>query len=410
MKFFKIGLLLGLSVFIVGCQSNETNEIEYENDEEIVDLHQEAEVDEDIEVHQTDEGHDISAQQNATYLTHHDAMVMQVDLITGNTVAMFEFDEENGSISQVFDFGSGYFGAFAGILNPQQVAIRAGDFNADYVWDHDPEARFLLFNEDLNLLETFFLDDTPYMAQFPFMFDLLTFENNELVVFFMTQNHPTDEKLILQSYNFHTTEMIEVTQTVTFIRDMMKAGSNEIFFIGTLNESDDLMDPGVLKYGMINIAEGVIDENHHDTFQSWKIDIVQNQVLISEENPDFLLDEIHQFYEGVLLFDMITSVSQLMEFEEGSSHFARLSYDGTAVVTLNHELNEFLKYDITTGELLSRISFDDIPEMVSFEQIMTTINPLIIPIDDTTYAIVLLSDMFGFYGVHQLIRLVPSDS
>jgi WD40 repeat protein len=177
-------------------------------------------------------------------------------------------------------------------------------------------------------------------------------------------------------------------------------------FKGFINETDDLGAPASFVYGTINLVDGTINQQRHSTFQSWRMDISDTNVLVSEEQEEFLRDDVHQVHHAVLLFDMATLESRLLELQAGDSNMARFSYDGKSLVTISRDFEYFRKYDLQTGEIIYEVDLEPIPELVEFGQISTSVDPVIIPISDSVYAIALFNDeLFGFYGVHQLIEL-----
>jgi len=403
-KIFKLAGLLLLAVFLVACQSNEIDNISNGGEQQ----------------HAIDDGESSAVDLGAVvesfpYLTYRGAEVLLVDLITGETLASYYVEDQYAEVSSVFNFNNGYFVALVGVMSPHELAIRRGDFNAELV-EHDPNPRFLLFDDDLNLLEVFWINDTPYNSNFPFMFDLLTFYNNELVVFFMIAEDPSRPgNLLLQSYNFHTEEVTVITQTDIAIQEFVSVNVDQLFFTGFINETGSPFDPGTFVYGRINLESNVIEQQGERDFEPFGVDINNMQILIPEQREEPLLEDIHQVHHGVLLFDLQTSESRILNLQEGDGHLARLAYDGNHVVTISRYVNRdtltsnfeyFRKYDLQVGALIHEIALDPIPELIEFADIRVSVSPVIIPISDNVYAIALFNDMnSGFYDIHQIIVL-----
>ena len=408
-KFLKLGGLMFLVLFLVACDENTT-------------------FDEGLQQSVAGENENVTnlTELNETlffsYLTYHEAEVLLIDLATGDVLASYVVDETYATVAEVFDFGNGYFAALVGILSPQEIAFRNRDFDAEWV-EHDARPRFLLFDEHLDLLEVFWLDETPYEIYFPWMYGLLTFKNNELIVFFQTFEDPDFPEILFQSYNFHTGELITIAETDIVLLDFISIDSEQLFFRGAINETGDPFAPATLAYGVINLVDGTIVKQRQDTFNTAlgsQIDISNARALLPEQLEVFMFEDNQQAYHAVLLVELVTLESRLFELQEGDSHLARFSYDGNHLVTINtvftpiedsfiREFAYFRKYDLETGAVVFETTLDPIPELVEFEQIQTWVTPAIVPISESVYAIVLINQtFFGFYNVHQLIVLPSS--
>ena len=388
--FKKLGSLLGLIFLLAACQT--ANELQPQ-EVEAPTLEQPA--DSDLAT---------ASLEIVPYLTRYEETVLLINLATGETLASHVLPEENGWVEEVFDFNNGNFAALVGVSGDVHLSMR-GEIDTEEVdWDndaHDHQLRFLIFDQELNVLEEFpideqkFSDNGHYISLGSITRNVATFENDELVLYFSPNVFTGVSEYSIQRYNVHTGEFMVIVQGIdTQIMELEKTTNPQYLFFTGRNGGPGIGDPSTI-YGTINIETGEI--NTESTQGFW--DLVQTvddsyAVLVAGGGWDGLRGK-------VMILNLATLEYDVMQLEDDVQDWLvqRLSYDQKHIVTLNDEQTYFRKYEIESGDLITEVAVES-----DFGDVWGNfIN--IFPITESIYSIHTINSFSGYQEIRAIITL-----
>jgi len=408
MKFLKLFSLLILMVFLGACQDNEIG-----NDDPyyIEDSSQIANEDPILETPNEESVLAVELEP-IPYLTRNEgneASVVLIDLVTGEILATYDVEGENAWVSRVFDFNNGYFAALVGVSSQIDLAFRGLiDFDdIDSEREHDYQPRFLIFDQDLNLLETLSIDENSVYAEwinFSRMTDVLIFDDGELLVYFSPISAVFDgNNAYIIEYNLHTGEVKNFATNVREVGEMLFIDSERLFFAHSAFEGEnDELGMFVTTYGVLNVLTGEVSVRREEGFAYQQFIATETHVLMSEQDRRW--DDV-ELDNAVMLLNLLTMESQLLSLGEGDSLWAYLSLDVEHVVTISEDLSYFRKYQISSGSLIHEIAIDPMREYIMVGDMRFSFSPVISPITESIYAVSLFIHTIGFSQIHQLVTI-----
>jgi len=288
-----------------------------------------------------------------------------LDLTTGEYVASYEFDENDTFISDdFFDLGDGFY------------ALPFWDVN----WENP---RIIIFDERLEVIETIFYDDE-VISFLPIGFIKLI--DGELIAYGMDLRDAAPSSILNPiKYNFHTGEikiLAEIDESISTMHQFV--GEDRIFitdFHANFNTGEMMS-----RYGILDLTTGLIHFFEREDFRYSHFDFRDTQVLISESSsvgPDLK--------NQVVVFDAESMSSQIIQLEEEESVWARFSYSGDEIVTINEVASIFRKHDFN-GMIISELEIEiptiNAPETFADEESSVTVNWFeIFPISENVYLI-----------------------
>ncbi|MCL2559136.1 MAG: hypothetical protein FWE07_01500 [Turicibacter sp.] len=409
MKRFKLVSLFMLVAFLAGCQTNGSSESKEATFNDNESSRQELILDD------TGITTDLEA---IPYLTRSENVILLVDLVTGQTLTEYVLQDEYAWVGEVFDFDNGYYAALVGISS-QQHLVHMGLIDPDEVdWDredqaeHDYQVQFLIFDQDLNRLDSLPIDDRDQ----EFFVDLywvdvsVTFDGSELFLYFSPSrvranpDNPMevifDDYSTLQTYHVTTGELRTLVSELELdVRQTFRISPEYLFYFNVEGLGGGGGDASNIRsiYGVINLETGVIDSFEREGI--WEI-------IQYETSSHVLMARRGE----VLVFDFTTMQTEMVHLREDdfSSYQSQLSLNRNHLVTLSDDHVYFRKYDITSSDLIKEIAINPIDYDPSDHTAWmiggNALTPIIFPITDSVYAIHLF-DRFGYQGMHQLIDL-----
>jgi len=321
----KLLLIAGVIAILVGCNSEENpynsqpsisdNMMILPDDEEIIDFLS------------TLEPKPLIMHPSPVWLADENRWLYSIsllDLLTGEILASYEFSEDEHFSSDLWDLGEGFY------------AIK--------VWENDEnfsaiEQRIIILDVSLNMVDTLFYDVDLFLGLHT---GFLKLENSELIVY-MIEPGGEFQGVILNPLrvNLHTEEVEVLAEVDEFIHMMHRyVGENKIFVTDSL--ADFNTGHMSTKYGILDLVTGSVHFLEKEGFRHSHLGFTDDQVLISESTSvgPPLLNE-------VVLFDLNNMSSESIQLGEEESIWARFSYDGNYIVTINQEESRFKKYDFS---------------------------------------------------------------
>jgi len=105
------------------------------------------------------------------------------------------------------------------------------------------------------------------------------------------------------------------------------------------------------QYGILNLETGKIQLFERQGFAEGHIDLHDKKVLMTEQHVTEVVNN------EVIVFDSADLSSQFISLENRESMWARFSYDGNHIVTVNEETAFFRKYDFN-GNIISEVNIE----------------------------------------------------
>jgi len=273
------------------------------------------------------------------YLISHQLMglnkISLIDLTSGETIAYYKFDVDY-QIHDLWDLGNGYY--------------------AVHVWRIDDETfsdidhQVIIFGEYLEKLEVIFYD---VEATSPLFFGILALLEGELIAYTMEPGHVEQirEPLNLMRFNMHTGEIENLIKMDEYVGHLHQfIGENQIF----ITDRVIFFDEGRMssKYGILDLETELTHFFIKEDFGYGHIDFRDSQVLISEGFPvgPPLRNE-------VIVFDVENMSSKIVQLEDREGIWARFSFEGNHIVTINVDEFVFRKYDFS-GIVVAEIELE----------------------------------------------------
>lgn len=395
-RFLKLFSLLLFLIFLTACQDNKVENSDDSQHESLSQM-----IGEDI--------NDISPSLNLElipHLTRNEGTILLIDLVTGDTIAEHTLEHEHAWVAELFDFDHGYYIALVGISSESHLIHRgkmdATDFD-DEDWnrllfqEHDYELEFLIFDQELSLLEALPVEVNDELnIDIHGVGGVLTVDDGELMLYFSPYRHVTGATYSsIQKYNLHAGEQTTIIDGIDMdinIYEMKYIDDEHLFFISHSGGPD--LGPILSTYCVINLATGEVDVETREGFL--------NLIPLGGTDPYILLfsREEHVADEQWFILNPLTMENEVVQGgEEGlDKRLARLSLDGRHIVTIDEDNLYFRKYEVDSGNLIHEVRIDPIDNSIA---------TAIFPITDSIYAIHMYDEfsngLFGYQGIHQLI-------
>ena len=285
-------------------------------------------------------------------LEHHDPMphitidqnqVILLDLITGEALEIYEFDQQE-IVNQVWDFGNGYYAAWGGMLGFDAEGFVENDF------------RIVIFDENLNPLETLLYDEIELPVLF---FSVLRMVDGELFVYGQgwNENWATESMTNFLRVNVHTGEVTTLFEIEHSLRLHEFISDNQIL---VFDQTTDWNAGRVhTQYGVLDLDTGEVQLFEREGFAQGHVDFHESRVLIAERHVTTVVNN------EVIIFDLADMSSTFIQLEDEESISVRFSHDGNYIVTINEEQSVFRKYDFN-GVIVAEIEID-LPSTVTGE-------------------------------------------
>lgn len=310
--------------------------------------------------------------------------ILLLDLATGAILASHEFNDDD-HFGGLWDLGEGYYGV--------------------HVWEFDENnyqinPRIVVFDQQLTIFETIF-----YVTPDDFVLwnAYLKFQDGELFAYLLEVPEPgsRESRPLLNPlrFNFQTGEieiLVELEEPIAHMHQFV--GEHQIF----VTEFVVLFDEGekTSRYGILDLEAGITHFFEKEDFAYGRLDFRDDKVLISESPPAG-----PQLRNEVIVFEFENMTSEIIQLTgEGDSIYARFSYDGDHIVTINEESSTFRKYDMN-GLIINEIEiviltsmaraeemFDLEPEFIQ-ERLLNSFE--IFPISEQLYVIHTTSTLMG---------------
>jgi len=263
--------------------------------------------------------------------------LLLIDVITGDIVATHEV-EVGYSFFEPIDLGNGYY----------IIEMASRD-------DESLEYMIVILDAMLNIVDTVFYDIDLVS---PLHVGFFKFTEGELIAYALEMwDEVPVGNLNPVAFNLHTGEIEILAEVDEFISNMHRfVGENQIFTTQLIT----LWDQGRIttSYGIIDIETGETHFFEKEDFGYGNIDFHSKRVLMSERHSmgPALINE-------VLIFEIETMTSTSVILEDEESHWARFSYDGNHIMTINEEASVLRKYDFN-GVIIAEIEVE-IPSVVT---------------------------------------------
>ena len=272
--------------------------------------------------------------------------VILLDLTTGEPMAIYEFGEYE-AVEQVWDLGNGYYAAWVGDEDLWNRSSRLGidlpdDF--EFSWGDELERNFriVIFDENLNPIDT--LPYSEKMHSVIFFNRHIRFENGELFVYDFAP-YGQDITWHFQRVNLHTGEITVLFETQNHISTHGFIGDNQ--FLVT-----DWLYPNGIKYGIFDLETGDITfSEQQQVFDFGNFVLTGSNLVMSEHQWGWRSGP--ELTNQIMILDLEDLSREMIQLAEGDSVWARPSYDGNHIVTINESESVFRKYDMD-GNVIAR--------------------------------------------------------
>ncbi|MCL2559856.1 MAG: hypothetical protein FWE07_05155 [Turicibacter sp.] len=295
-----------------------------------------------------------------------------MDLLTGDVLTTYEL-EDGEIVVNVFNFDNGYFGALIGMLDPLDLyfdlyfaGLTDDDFDLmaviDAAEEHDYQLRYLILDQQLNVLETLPITSEPLQDANLHIFNLVVYEQGELFVYHVPNYlfHGSSGANIYR-YNVHTNvdELLFQMDHRINIHNMALLESGDLAFIGgrlTVNMYE--LGP-LMYYGVINLETNEMTLFNEYGFRHEAITSGGLQMLITEGVQIELIEDsrsegaVTTDRDEVILIDTGSMTQAFVSLPELESAFSQLSQCGQYLMTINADRTYFKQYEIINGTSVS---------------------------------------------------------
>jgi len=303
--------------------------------------------------------------------------VTLIDLATGENIAIHEFDEYD-AVEQVWDLGNGYYAIWVGHeeLFNREIRLRRLDGNmdsdgvdAEFMSPSERNLRLAILDENLNYLESLQIE-----GYFLPIFATLRFAEGEMF-----------------SYGWRPND----TLTFDFIRMNLHKGEREVLFTrdSPLNLRSFIEDNKILVdsmgemgvypyrayYGILDLTTGDAELFDREYFHVRSVVPRDGKVMFSEFDNRMSDREL---LNEVIIFDLETEIGEVVQLGHEDSIWARLSFDGNHIVTVNQRDFVFRKYNMD-GDIIAEV-------------------PLTSPLPDNIFDIAIFPVTDRIYTIHTI--------
>ena len=270
--------------------------------------------------------------------------------------------------------------------------------DAFFFEDHDENLRYLIFDDELNLIHDLLITDPHLLAFWNHFGNDVTFDGDDLIVYYAPDALHLEEEnqsTSIRSYNVMTSESLElatfeatdlmVDTTDLMIDNVVLVDNHTIAFVALNFLEGSGLD---LHYGTANLSSGevILLTLDDEEFIQGGLTAVGNYVLINEGTPfgseggvlfddddayvdddntdgffsdddEYLGDEL-EMRNVVQLLNAETNASREIELENGGSRWARLSSNANYIVTVTADFHSFRQYDVSNGEMIFEAILD----------------------------------------------------
>jgi len=254
------------------------------------------------------------------------------DLVTWDVLATYEFAESE-LISVKQEIGDGYF------------VVRMSPL---FMNENSPDFPFIIFNKDLELVETVWFEGDVL----PFSMDIIRKIDDELFVYGWGWSGDWDEwplnHIEFLKVNTHTAEVeVLFTGESEMQYHSLHQFVNETQILTSSLTTTETTGGFTTTIGILDIELGsFIYEFDLESFAILRPGFYESKVLFSESRI-----AVGREQNKVLIFDINSREYQMISLDVSNenvfqeSFWARLSYDGNHIVTVNEEESVFRKYD-----------------------------------------------------------------
>jgi len=285
-----------------------------------------------------------------------------IDLLTGDEMATLMLECEADIVLEVFNFDNGYFGALVGVNNPVHLYFTGDapndfDLEAALAVDHDYRLRYLILDQELNILQDLPVTSDALNDENTHAFGTLAvYEDGELIVYY-SPNYLFNTRETASIYRYHVN-----TNTEEFLVELgHKITLHELFLIepylmaftgGRIAGADE--SAGVLGYyGVVNLATGQLDFINESGFRHSEIMSNGTQILVSEGLNVHVNDDDNMYLttdrNELLLINATTMEHGFVQLNELESAQIQLVADSYFFVTVSSDRSTFNKYEIIDG-------------------------------------------------------------
>ena len=314
--------------------------------------------------------------------------VLLLDLTTGERIAIYELNE---NMFEHYDFTENvlenYYFSENIYVNFGETWILGSSYYAVEVissglWDFEagdfeiyPETRIIIFDKNLNPIEVLAYD----AEELPLLFDsVLRFVDGNLFVYGLEWNGNTEVESTINflRVNVHTGEV----ETLFAMEDWLSFHefiSDHHIFISS--QTTDWNAGRVnTKYGVLDLETGDIQSFEREGFARGHVEFHGSKVLIAERHVTV------EVGNEIIVFNLEDMSNKFIELEDEESMWARFSFDGNYIVTINETASVFRKYDMN-GTMIAEVDIEH-PSGSDTVDIMG-VDFKILPITEQTYAI-----------------------
>ena len=272
--------------------------------------------------------------------------IILIDLLTGEPLARYNFGERT-NVLNYWDLGNGYY--FVGVMYWGTGGI------------YDVVNKIIIFNEDLEVINVMPYNQTLIESIY---FSFLSYVDGEFFIYSLEpsgiNNHTPRQVRNPVRFNLHSGELerlAEINEPLWAVRRLIN--DNQIF----VTERIILFDEGrmITRYGILDLETETVKLFEKENFGYGRLDFFDNYVLIAEGESvgPPLRNE-------VVIFDFENMSSQIIELSYMESVWARFSYNGDYIVTVNEEESVFRKYNFD-GEVIAEIEFESPDNLVHYD-------------------------------------------
>jgi len=317
MKFVKITAIL-LLCFLLGACNNSKEEIQNDYGEE--------------RLLELVVNHNISEEFNG--LDHLPHLIINEG--TGSLSTMLQLvDLMSGEVLATYELGDYEVVTFKHSLDSNNFVVEIQNTTS---W----EKEIVIFDEDLTIVDQLnFAED-----KFGLHGSILKMIEGDLIVYgWEWGQEPTGSLLRI---NIHTGEIEQILETdapVDWLNSFI--GENEIFVTDRIQDWD--IGSIQSRYGIWNLKTGEMQLLEREGFVLGHLDFRNSEVLISES---FSVGP--PLRHEVIVFDLESMTEKIIQLVGEESIWARFSFDGGYIVTVNEDESVFRKYDIN-GMIVTEI-------------------------------------------------------